>query len=445
MYLTIIPILLLISCSKFLDEKPDQKLSTISSLADCQALLDRRVNINGRGSSALEAAADNYFFNMDFWANLQEEDKNLYTWQPYNNYPDFGFGGNDWSFCYDNIFRSNTILEALEKIDERGPEYNNIKGQAYFLRANNYLQAAWTWCLSYNKNTARNDLGLPLRLDPDFNKVVGRSNLEDTYRQIIGDVEESIKLLPDESIHPYRSSKPAAYALLARIYLSMNEYDSVFRYCNLVLEKRSDLLNYNNQSEVALLARNPFKNFNREVLYEFQLNPYLINNGVSFVDTTLYDLYSEHDLRKMAFFEPVGEYYRFKGSYNDIGNFAGITTAEVYLMLSEAAARSDQMDIALAALNELSIMRYDSSGYTPFTVENKDELIELILTERRKELIMRGLRFMDIKRLNDIGYEIQLTRIVNGEEFKLPPRDKRFALPLPDDVIQHSIITQNPR
>ena len=47
------------SCSKFLDEKPDQKLSTISSLEDCQALLDRTLYVNGRGSGALEAAADN--------------------------------------------------------------------------------------------------------------------------------------------------------------------------------------------------------------------------------------------------------------------------------------------------------------------------------------------------------------------------------------------------
>ncbi|MBU7569885.1 MAG: RagB/SusD family nutrient uptake outer membrane protein [Flavobacterium sp.] len=433
------------SCSKFLDEKPDQKLSTISSLEDCQALLDRTLYTNERGSGALEAAADNYFFNMDFWGDLQEEQKNLYTWQPFDNYADYGFTGNDWSSCYDNIFRANTILESLSNIEERQPDFNNVKGQAYFLRAHNFLQAAWTWCLTYEKGTARNNLGLPIRKDPDFNKKIGRSNLEETYNQIIQDARMAITFLPNDSKHVYRSSKPAAYALLARIYLSMNEYDSVFKYANLCLELKSDLMDYNNDQEVDLVGDFPFNNFNREVIFDTQINDYLIFNGVSFIDTNLVNLYALEDLRRSAFFSFSTQYPVFKGSYFDDGNFAGITTAEVLLMKAEAAARVGKIMEGLESINLLLQNRINNSTFQPLSISDQETLVDTILVERRKELVMRGLRFMDIKRLNALGYDISLRRKVEGTEFVLPPNDLRFALPLPDDVVSVSGMVQNPR
>lgn len=441
----LIVILLNVSCSKYLDEKPDRKLSTISSLEDCQALLDRRIYINGRGSGALEAASDNYFFNMDYWGNLTEEQKNLYTWQPLDNYQDYGFTGNDWSYCFDNIFRANAILEALTSIKNESVEYDDIKGQAYFLRANNLLQAAWTWCLAYEKSTSTKLLGLPLRLTTDFNKPINRSGIEDTYKQIISDTRLAIDFLPDNSRHVYRASKPAAYALMARIFLSMNQYDSVLKYSDLCLNKKSDLLNFNDVNDVKLNSETPFKNFNKEVLYEFQINHYLFYNGVSFIDTNLVNQYTEDDLRRQAYFLTVGNYYRFKGSYNDDGNFTGLTTAEVLLMKSESAARLGSLNIALDALNKLRQNRITDSMYMPVELASQTALIDYILVERRKELLMRGLRFMDIKRLNALGYNISLKRRVNDIEYVLPAGDKRFALPIPDDVISNSGLEQNPR
>ena len=58
---------------------------------------------------------------------------------------------------------------------------------------------------------------------------------------------------------------------------------------------------------------------------------------------------------------------------------------------------------------------------------------------------MRGLRFMDIKRLNVVGAEIIMKRLINGEEIILPPNDLRYALAIPEDVIALSRIVQNPR
>jgi len=67
------------------------------------------------------------------------------------------------------------------------------------------------------------------------------------------------------------------------------------------------------------------------------------------------------------------------------------------------------------------------------------------LTERRRELIMRGLRWSDIRRLNLEGAGITQTRTANGKVHTLLPNDPRYALALPEDVIERSGMVQNRR
>lgn len=433
------------SCSKYLDEKPDEKLSAINSLEDCQAILDRNLYVSRFGIRALESSADNYYLNPDFWTQITEEDRNMYRWAPENLFPRYGLTGNDWAYCYDNIFRANEVLEKVDEFKDTDQEYKNVKGQAYFIRAHHYLQAVWTWALAYEKANATSKLGLPLRTGTNFNEEVGRSNLEQTYQQIVQDAYRAIEYLPITPQHVYRASKPAAMALLARVFLSMNQYDSCYKYSTLAWSLRSDLLDYNNSSEVNVAADRPFKNFNKEVIFEYGSILGLTNPAYSFIDTTLIRSYSNADIRKDAFFIPVGNQFVFKGSYNDNSNFAGITTAEVLLMKIESAARLDNSSEAVEGLNQFLLHRIQIDQFIPYVFTNKENLIADILQERRKELLMRGLRFMDIKRLNVVGAEIIMKRLINGEEIILPPNDLRYALAIPEDVIALSRIVQNPR
>lgn len=434
-----------VSCSKFLDKKPDMKLSDVNSLEDCQALLDRNLYLNQSGVGAMEESADNYYLNEDLWSSLSEENRNLYTWQPYNLFSRYVFTGNDWSNCYDNIFRSNFVLESVEKFKNNGDEYENVKGQAYFIRAHHYLQAAWTWCLSYDKENASSNLGLPLRLATNFNVSVERSNIEETYSQIISDCNKAIDLLPLKPKHVLRPSKPAAYALLARVYMSMNIYDSCYKYSQLSFDLKSDLLNFNDPLDVAPLSNNPFSNFNKEVIFEYASISNLTYRERSFVDSNLVLSYSEHDIRKSAFFISNGKHFKFKGSYSNNSNFAGITTAEVLLMKAESSARLGNISSALIDFNLFRKHRIENSFFVPAEISDNTILIDSILNERRRELLMRGLRFIDIKRLNVMGANISLKRFINGKEYSLPANDFRFALAIPEDVIANSKIQQNPR
>ena len=66
-----------------------------------------------------------------------------------------------------------------------------------------------------------------------------------------------------------------------------------------------------------------------------------------------------------------------------------------------------------------------------------------MLTERRKELLFRGVRWVDVKRLNKEGYGISLQRTIDGQTYRLGPNSLRFALPIPEDVIAMSGMPQN--
>lgn len=81
--------------------------------------------------------------------------------------------------------------------------------------------------------------------------------------------------------------------------------------------------------------------------------------------------------------------------------------------------------------------------FVPEVANDKDEAIARVLLERRKELLFRGLRWMDVKRLNKDNANISFSRTIAGETFILPPNDDRWALPLPDDIIKLTGMQQN--
>src|SRR5690606_25293004 len=173
---------------------------------------------------------------------------------------------NSWSHLHTSIYSANSVLENLEMIDRRittKDEYDNIKGQALYLRAKNLLLLSFVFTLSYDENSASTDLGLPLRLSSDFNEISIRSSIKETYQQIIADLEKSIRLLPESPKHVVRTSKPAAYAMLARTYLSMRKYEQVERYADTCMQLFNHLIDYNTQNTTLSYS---FEQYNKETI-----------------------------------------------------------------------------------------------------------------------------------------------------------------------------------
>lgn len=162
----------------------------------------------------------------------------------------------------------------------------------------------------------------------------------------------------------------------------------------------------------------------------------------------LYDLYEAVDLRKDLWFGLVKENLTYKGSYDgSIFMFGGITLAEMYLTKAECLARlQDKGDEALNILNHFLSKRYKSSSFTPIGEMSQKELLTRILQERRKELVFRGIRWTDLRRLNlDPSTAVTLHRVLGDKVFELEPNSINYALPIPDDAIILGGYEQNPR
>lgn len=446
--------LVLFSCKKYLDAKPDSKLVIPTATSELIKLLDNNTYLNSLSSSAGDYCGESFYYSDDIFDGLPEESKYGYTW----NEKMFSLQRNaaDWQATYNVVYYSNVVLEKLndiEKTTNNQDEWNYCKGAAFTFRAKAFHELAQIWAKAYDSSGAASDMGIPLRLSSDFNLATTRASMKDTYDRIINDLQAAIPLLPVSQIHPFRPTKPAAYGMLARTFLAMRAYDKAGLYADSCLQLRNKLINYNN---IDPSIDFPFQHIvydNPEDILHSTLGGMTLDGWATLshdanVDTSFLKSYNDDDLRKVIFFKSRGDgSYYYNGmygySFGDGNLYNGITTAEMLLIKAEVLARQQRNAEALTVLNTLLEHRWKTATFIPIASNSWQATLDIILEERHKELCFRGQRFSDIKRLNKEGREIALTRTVKGQSYTLTPNDPRWALPIPDLVIQNTGIEQN--
>jgi hypothetical protein len=300
----------------------------------------------------------------------------------------------------------------------------------------------------YSEPTANTDVGIPLKRTADINEKIVRSTSQQTYDFIISDIENAIKNLSPIPTRKNLPSRPAAYGLLSRIYLSMQDYSKAGLFADSCLQLYSTLINYNT---IDVESDAPFSQFNDETIFDTEAAyPNALYQGNAKVDTILYNSFSEDDIRKLAFFSANGDgTFFFKGNYTgkpfDPTMFTGIATDEMYITRSECLARQGDSLNALHDLNTLLENRFINGSFKPYTLPVQGGLLKLILKERRKELMYRALRWTDLRRLNkEPAFIDTLYRFINGQKYELLPGSDRYTLQIDRRTIQISGIKQNP-
>jgi hypothetical protein len=427
------------SCaSDFLDAKPNKAILVPTTLEQYQALLDNAMNIMNITPYLGEVSADDFYIRENTISSFQPDDQNAYVWAEriYTNTL-----VSDWDLPYKQVFYSNVVLDGLEEFSAHSEEVKRIKGIALFHRGWALFQIAQIFAAPFDPKNASSTKGIPIRLSSDVTRKVEVGTLEEAYRQIISDVTQSVGLLPSAQTVPTRPTKAAAYALLARLNLVLKDYNQAKLYADSTLAWHNELLDYNT---VDGTKAQPFPDLylnaskNTEVIFLTSLIPnlYLGTNNNTLIDTTLYASYSDNDLRKTLYFNKENQ---FRGSY--MGQrafvFSGLAIDEIVIIRAEANARIGNINAALSDLNYLLINRHKRDNYTPINTTNSLELLQIILEERRKELVGRGIRWGDLKRLNqESSFKKVLQRRINNAEYTLLPTDKRYALPFPDTELK---------
>lgn len=318
---------------------------------------------------------------------------------------------NTWNGKYSVILRANNVINSTIASNTNTNQY---RGEALTLRALMYHDLVKEFGKTYTAASAATDLGVPLVLAYDPTLRPARSTVQAVYDQIEKDLLAAIPLLTDRT--PYSAgyvNKNTAKALLARVYLFKSDWSKA-------LTQAQDVINNGGYASVTTGTHASYWSLGTlrtdkiETLFELGFDPagnagleslpyFFLQAGYgdALAAESFFNIFSTTDVRRALMTDAV----RGGKNVKVINKYAGninytikvVRLSEVYLTAAEAAYQSNNPALALTYLNHVATRR-DASfvGY----VSAGTQLLEDILTERRKELAFEGQRYWDLQRYN---------------------------------------------
>jgi hypothetical protein len=422
--LLILAVLACSSCEKFLDVKP-KGIILPEKVADYEAILNSPSLTKTFSIDLLNFVDDNL---NTFTATTTSAAANGYYWRPILTVNERA-SPEVWGPAYRSIYSANVIINGLKTaIDGTDAQKQSINAEALVIRANCYLDLLTVFAKAYNPATAGSDPGLPMVTSTDVNdKAPSRSSLKATLDAIISDAATAIPALPTSNLNRYRVTKYVAYGLLTRIYLYMADFVNAKKYNDLALTAPHALLNYNSYS-----ASNAFPVYelSSEVLWERTA----VSGSPTFMlySTELKGYFDSNDLR-YQFLTVTNNNGLGRASFPGQYNF-GITFPEMYLTRAELLAREGKFNEAMDVVNMLRKNRVKIAAYVDQTATTGEEALIKVLAERRREGAYSGLRWFDMKRLDQDGRMPEVKRLNPTTlvvEATLAPKSPNYTFEIP--------------
>jgi SusD family. len=432
-----LPILLLNSCRDYVEVEQVGNNRILKYTSDYRGLANNYESMTGSGGIYLLANADAEF-PVTYQNGVSNFWSNAYTWQ--EKIYDPSQGDSDWNSLYKAVYYSNVIIDGVMS-SEKGSdaEKKEIYAEAFVHRAFAYLQLVNTYGPQFDPKSANSEKAVPLLLKPELFSSLESSTVGQVYDQIISDLQSAlandIQDTPDFNVLP---SKRAVYALLARTYLYMGSYQLSLDNAQKALAMQNgliDLKTFASGFSYPVLIENPEVIFSKTLLLAYVGAP---------LSTDLLNSFGSNDLRY--------DYYTIAGnnffpaytgrgfgisrySYTN-GINVGVSVPEMYLISAECYARLGQTQEAVDNLNILRAKRYRLGTDYEVSATTSTEALDLALVERQKELIGRGFRWFDQRRLNlDPLYQKTYTRIFKGQTYTLEPNSKGYVFPINQNYI----------
>lgn len=419
------------SCDDYLDIEPKGQL--IPTSADEFELLLNSPTFFNMPSTPIAVNSD--FFS----ANPSSLDNNVraaYLWEDffYSEFED----DLAWGPHYSQVFVANTILDGIKDL-EPSEKVSQIRAEALYQRAYAFFSLVNLYAKHYDGSTASTDLGIPLILRPSIeNEDYTRSTVEEVYDQAINDIESNLKYLPNNQDDKVRPGKAAAYGLLARIYLYRGEFDKAD-------EAATNALSFHNKF-YDLRINTPGFFIDFDIYQEGFINRVAVGPVFNTImeSRAKAEVYTEsNDLR-------LTRHFNFSGWHSPFLKYVGPSTPEMYLIRAEVSARNNDVQAALDDLNEIRKYRFMEEDYQEILSGDVDDIFELVMLERRRELLFKAHRWFDVKRLNAEGkWNVTFERRDADDNViaTLPPNDNNWIFAIPQKIIFqfNPDLKQNPR
>jgi hypothetical protein len=388
-----------------------------------------------------------------------------------------------WNNHFRIINRANFAIENIDRMSGdiiSDQSKAQLIGEAKFLRALAYYNLVQTYG------------GVPLILTETLsldNLEVARNSVDECYTQIIEDLKAAESVLPEINSLPDgylgRATKGSAAGLLASTYLIQGDYQNVVNKTAEIMqmgyglwENYADNFNLDNENgkeslyEVQYMRNTPGvtgSNYNG-----FYRPPFVnINGWVGYGDNPVtrnhYECYEEGDLRRdvntrlytleeYPSMSPNYEFPCYVNKFIDLSplairsagsenNYPVIRYSEILLMRAEALNASNPSDPE--AYENLNIIRRRAfgkllNGASDIDIRqglSKDEFLDIILLERRREFAFEGKRRFDLLRTG----KLKEAMMKQNPAIASVIEEKHNLLPIPvSEMDANKLLAQNP-
>lgn len=451
-YLSMLLAVVTTSCRKYV-EIPVEGKRVLENTEDYTSLLFNPNNML-RSYSYPIYASDDIGSDLDNWQNGIATNSNgrAYSWASeimLNGAQDDA----DWNTMYYSIYVTNlVIVNVMSSKNGTEAQKRATLAQALVNRAFYYHTLVNIYAKQYDPATAATDLGVPLRLDDLVTGSLDRKSVQVVYDQILADLNQAIGIseLPNIGLYTTDASKAAAYALLARTYLHMRNFPEAKKAAEAALNLQSGLLDLNDY--ITGFTAYPQRHLDPEVILCKLAGP-MTGMPVSNAQMTLFA--DSIDLRYRVLIKPGSfagtwnsylPYIYAKPSIANQSTMSGPTVPEMMLIKAECEARNNEPAAAAATLNTLRKKRFRPADYRDLTAANGAAALQLVILERRKELMGSGMRWFDLRRLTLDNLTPTIKRTLKGVEYTLAPGSNRYTFAIAQKYIDlNPEIQQNPR
>ncbi|MDQ1098547.1 MULTISPECIES: RagB/SusD family nutrient uptake outer membrane protein [Chryseobacterium] len=308
-----------------------------------------------------------------------------------------------YSQIYTAVGKANILINTdVNGIEGNASQKDAVRyhiGQAYALRAMFFFDLLKL----YGQKYAGGNLGIvtPLKYDPKAKQA--RGTVAENEAQIEADFIKGLNMMQTYDISttdPTFLGVNAVKALMSRFYLYKKDYAKVRSLVSEIADsyqvipaasyKGSWSSTKQNNSIFELAVGVPGSNGTDSWGYMQNYNGY----GNVVMDPSLYNSYSNNDVRKSIIEETDGEYYIYKyPNLEGTDNIKIVRIEEVLLNGVEAELNGGSLTTALDYYNRVITNR----GLTAATTVN----MSILKQERAKELVGEGLRLWDLFRWGD--------------------------------------------
>ncbi|MBD8489152.1 RagB/SusD family nutrient uptake outer membrane protein [Echinicola sp. CAU 1574] len=338
--------------------------------------------------------------------------------------PEHSYPKNIWIGYYEALYQVNTLIESLKHLSN-SPELNQIRGVSHYFRAYIYY------------NLVSKFGGVPVLRENTMEKLP-RNTREEVYAFIEEDLEYAMQYAPNFSSDlggDYNYvSKDAAIALMARTkllqgkkaeavelaeeliakpYFELDSFEKIFRR-----QANSELIfafvNLTIESSINLSTWFYTYAHPQSGSYVFKPNPWAM------------EMFTASDRRSsisVDTYEGLDVVNKYPSGQTGTDPLNVSRLAEMYLISAEGQG--------LAGLNRLNELRA-ARGLSPVSASSEEQMLDLVLEERRRELFAEGFRWVDMVRTGKAVSEIGI-------------QERETLLPIPEtELMLNEKLVQNP-